>query len=467
MSKSRVHFSSFDPTKIPYQYQVIEDIEYNYNHNLGVHEILLSGAVGSAKSELLAHLVIRHCIEYPNAVVLICRKALPDLKETIWLKILSHMAEDFLEGEDYEVNFASPRIIFSNGAKIITRTWHDKNYKKFRSLELSMVVIEELTENNEDDKQAYDEIKLRLNRIPGINKNIMISASNPDSPSHWVYRHFELHLDSETNVLSNERSPTKHVYYSVTDDNPFLAESYKEQLKSDLDPKMYERMAKGRWIEIKSEVIYHAYSKKHNFINSLYQIDEFRDIHINFDFNIGLGKPLSVCLFQVQGNKFHIFEEIIVHGSDTQEALEEISSRGLLNYELKYRIHGDATGASKHTASKLSDYDIIRKFLDNYRGNSKIDFSIEVPKSNPPIRTRHNLVNAYCKNQKGEFRLFVYKNCPTLDKGLSLTSFKKGGQFIEDDSKEYQHVTTALGYGIVWIHNEFSKKQSFSQRQLR
>jgi len=68
--------------------------------------------------------------------------------------------------------------------------------------------------------------------------------------------------------------------------------------------------------------------------------------------------------------------------------------------------------------------------------------------SNPPIRTRHNLVNSYCLNANGKRRLFVYEKAKTCDEGLRLTRLKPGGAYIEDDSKHYQHVTTAIGYGI-------------------
>jgi len=72
----------------------------------------------------------------------------------------------------------------------------------------------------------------------------------------------------------------------------------------------------------------------------------------------------------------------------------------------------------------------------------------DLPLSNGPIRKRHNAVNAFCLNDKAKRRLFVYKDAPTADEGLRLTQLKKGGQYIEDDSKRYQHISTAIGYGL-------------------
>ena len=84
---------------------------------------------------------------------------------------------------------------------------------------------------------------------------------------------------------------------------------------------------------------------------------------------------------------------------------------------------------------------------------------MEVPRSNPPIRERHNIVNAYCCNSLKQIRLFVYAKCKTLHEGFNLTALKKGAEYIEDDSKEYQHITTAAGYRITYTaQNNFNAK---------
>ena len=72
-----------------------------------------------------------------------------------------------------------------------------------------------------------------------------------------------------------------------------------------------------------------------------------------------------------------------------------------------------------------------------------------MPRSNPPVRERHNKVNAYLCNANGQHRMFVHKGAPTADKALRLTKLKAGGSYIEDDSKSYQHIGTAIGYALM------------------
>lgn len=439
-------FGEFFP-HVPYQARVIDDLYFGFDYGLGTHEVLLSGSVGSAKSILMAHLAVRHCVENKRAKLLLGRKALPDLKETIYSKIVEHLEGTFTEGVHYELNNVQAAIKFCNGSEIISRSWGDKLYKKMRSLELSAAIIEELTENNQDDMQAYLEIKMRVGRLPHIKRNWIISATNPDSPGHWAYKYFQLG-DPDA-----ERAKTKHVFYSVTTDNPFLPPQYIEQLLRDLDPQMARRMIHGEWLEIASEVVYYAYDKTLNRVLSRYQPLSGEPIRLSWDFNIGDGKPLSVAVIQYDraGDRFNVFGEVVVAGMRTEDSLEELAGRGYLDFPCRYIIHGDASGKNRDTRNIRSDYDIIRNFMSNYRtkDNRALDWELQVPLANPPIRKRHNLVNAYCCNEAGQRRLFVYAAAPTVDEGLRLTALKKGGNFIEDDSKPYQHITTALGYALV------------------
>ena len=210
----------------------------------------------------------------------------------------------------------------------------------------------------------------------------------------------------------------------------------------------------GEWIEIKSEVIYYAYDRELSRISS-YKPDITAPICISCDFNIGDGKPMSWVFFQYIKKKFYFFAEIVVNGMRTLDALEEAAERGLLNHDCKYIIHGDASGRARTTKYNKTDYEVIREFLESYRQNTGqcikyIDFEIDVPVANPPVRKRHLIVNGQLKNAYGRTNVYVLVDeCPTLDKGLSLAKLKKGGQYIEDDRDPWQHITTAAGYGMI------------------
>lgn len=446
---SKTNFADFSPRIIPYQSAVIDFLD-EWDYGSGTPEILLSGSYGSAKSILMAHLAVRHCLENPGARVCLARKAMPDLKDTIFKEIIEHIADDFIEGKHYTINHTSAKISWFNGSEIISRSWSDKKYKKGRSLKLSMVIFEELTENNEEDRQAFDTLKARLRRIPTVKENILISATNPDSPAHWAFKYW----------FESDR-PTRKVFKSVTTDNPFLDPVYIEQLKQDLDPKSAQRYIYGEWVELDQDRIYYAYSIEENYLNHLYEISRQHPIIIAFDFNIGQGKPMSSCAMQFVNGSFHVFDEVVISGARTHESLEEWLNKPYLKPGTHIIIRGDASGEARDTRSVMSDYDILKRGFSN--AGFRVD--MQVPRANPPIRRRHNLVNGYCLNEKGQRRLFIYKSCPVAHDGMRLTALKKGGDMVEDDSKPYQHITTAIGYSVVYEHNALGTQLVGSSRR--
>ena len=125
------------------------------------------------------------------------RLGLPDLKDTIFKKILEHLEgtklignKPFKEGKHYTVRQDIASIKFFNGSEIISRSWSDNKFLKLRSLELSAAIFEELTENEEKHMPAYRETTMRVGRLPHIKENWIISCTNPDDPGHWVYDRF-------------------------------------------------------------------------------------------------------------------------------------------------------------------------------------------------------------------------------------------------------------------------------------
>lgn len=447
--------TEFDPRFIPWQYQVVKDME-KYDYSKGTHEILVSGAVGSAKSILGAHQAVKHCIMFPKAELVIGRRAMPDLKDTLFKKIGEHIGDDLKLGVDYRVIDNRGQYIFRNGSKIISKSWADKRQYKVRSLELSAAIIEEAAENSDDDRKAIEELRFRVGRRPHVPQKWIMYLTNPDSPSHWLYKHMIL-----------EKSYLKHVYYSKTLDNPFLDPSYYESLLIGMDNKMARRMLGGEWLDILGETVYHQYDPQIHEVEFEYKINPAYPIHFSWDFNIGQGKPMSVCFYQIIDNMFHVFDEVVIEGARTESCLEEAAQRGLFDHDTTYLVHGDAAGKHKDTRNNRSDYEIIENFLNRYVSKrlTRILFRMDVPLSNPSVRERHNTVNAYLRNALGQVRVLFYPRTKTLREGMRLVKLRKGADYVEDDSKYYQHVTTALGYGICWYHLEHTRRKS-GVRQL-
>ena len=83
-----------------------------------------------------------------------------------------------------------------------------------------------------------------------------------------------------------------------------------------------------------------------------------------------------------------------------------------------------------------------------------------MPLANPPIRTRHIMMNGQLKNANGKTNIKITKNCKFCIKGLRLSKLKDGGNYIEDDSDDFQHITTAMGYAVVKIKKSEKRNKS-------
>lgn len=436
MIGSTPSFTEFDPTQIPYQAEVIDWVRCGFNYKKSFPQILLSGSLGSSKSTLAAYIGITHCLLYPRAKLLLGRRALPDLKETIFRKIVEMISDDLVEGKDYWIQTNTASIQFKNGSEIISKSWGDGNFQKVRSTDLSCAIIEELTENDDSDKPIFDEIYGRIGRLAHVPESFMLACTNPDGPEHWVYKHF-----IET------PHPDRHVFYSLTEQNKFLNPVYLETQKRNLDPLMAERMLRGRWVRIAGETVYYQYDPATHFRrDEPYVINKQYPIRMCFDFNIALNKPMSAAFMQYTNDHFHIYDEAVIQGARTEELLEDAYNRGLLPKDQLVIIHGDASGKHRDTRGPSSDYEIIESFMRSHG----IKYEMQVPASNPAVRQRHILMNAYFKNTEGRVRITLYQNAKTANEGFSLVKLKKGGQYIEDDSPAYQHITTAIGYGCYY-----------------
>jgi len=475
-----LNFLTFNPKIIPYQYRVIYDIKKVYDYSNGPHFIMLSGSIGSAKSTLLAWLAIKHATEFSGAGILIGRKSLVDLRDTIFQEILDMLEGALDEGKDFWVNHTRLTITFKNGSTIMSRSWHDRKFKKFRSLKLSMIVIEELTENNSKDWQFFNEVIGRLGRAKDKNnktipENIFIAATNPDDPSHEAHKFFIKDSQKVGNYAfktDNDGNVNIHTYYSLTEQNPFLPSWYHASLRKKYDAKMVRRMLYGEWLFISTDVVYYNYDPEIHRSKGLV-INRKLPIRLSFDFNIAKGKPMSSCMLQfdpLASNKrlndmrFTFFDEVAIEGARTIDAMDELQGKGIFDqkHNPKIIIHGDQTGTRSDSRGVRSDYDIIERYLANYvrKDGLMLDYDIDLPSVNPPVRTRHNIANGQLMNADKESSVIIDDKCYFIDSGFSNTRLAENSKYMEDQSTEGQDISTAVTYAIHYcIEYEMSDDQ--------
>ena len=285
----------------------------------------------------------------------------------------------------------------------------------------------------------------------------MILLTNPDSPAHWIHRE----------VIEKEHRKNVHVYYSLTKDNPFLDPNYITFLQETLTKQEADRQLRGLWTEIDSNRIYYAYDSNVNFLrDTVYELDPKYPVALMCDFNIGHNKPMSWALGQHIGDSFHVFKEYHAFTMRTDQLLEEMEASGAFELPVRWEIFGDASGKYNDTRSKWSDYELIEDKLQKYRrkDGTMLEYTLEVPRANPPLRRRHNQANGLFMNDLGKSRFFLYKGCEWVDAGFRLTEPAKGADHVEDDKLPQQHVTTGITYWTDYKLNKYIDRKKSAMR---
>jgi hypothetical protein len=110
------------------------------------------------------------------------------------------------------------------------------------------------------------------------------------------------------------------------------------------------------------------------------------------------------------------------------------------------KVYGDASGYAQQT-SGLSDYDMLE---EEFKVASFIDMKLNVPKSNPSVRERINLVNTKLKSASGDIGLLIDPKCKELIMDFQQVCYKGDtGQIDKDRDRMRTHASDALGY-LVW-----------------
>jgi hypothetical protein len=140
-----------------------------------------------------------------------------------------------------------------------------------------------------------------------------------------------------------------------------------------------------------------------------------------------------------------VVDEIVISRASTEQACEEFHQR-FPQHRKGIVIYGDATGARMQTAGS-SDYQIVQSY---FRREGYTDVEYKVPRSNPPVRERVELVNAKLRSAAGDIRLLVDGKCRELIRDFEEVSYKAGTTAIDKDKNPKRtHLSDALGY-LVW-----------------
>ena len=341
-----------------------------------------------------------------------CRQILWDdlkalLREKNWIK---------------KINESNLEITLVNNSIIMLRSADTPD--RMRGLGVDHVVIDEAADISKETWTAV--IRPALADREGS----ALIISSPKGKGNWLFdgfnnaKHLEDHWSLQFTTLQGGN----------------VTEAEIEQARLDLDERTFKQEFEATFIEY-SGAIYYAFGD-HNIVDKPIETDQRTPLHIGIDFNVD---PGCAVIGQLGQSGLHIFDEVEIFGTNTQEIVEEIQ----LRYPgRKYIAYPDSAGSQRRTsAGGVTDHIILR--------NS--GFELKVGSVNPSVKDRIGAVNSVLKEDN--IRLTISPKCVKVIDGLRKHTYKEGSR-QPDKNSGYDHHMDALGY---CVNHLFAVKQNIQR----
>lgn len=230
--------------------------------------LMLSGPRKCAKTTSAMAKICRHLWENDPAVVGIVGKSIRSIKSSgVWqdLVVLETGIKQWLRagiGFDYEtepkitgdtkMSFFRIRNMHGGISECQVHSLeHDHEVEqKFKGTRYSMFYLPESDQFRDDRVLEILDDQLRIPSIKYEDHQILLDT-NPaeEGPDHFLHRLFYRKCGVDDKPLSQNRSDKYYVYNFTLDDNPFISDQEKQDLKDKYahDPLKYKRYVEGKW----------------------------------------------------------------------------------------------------------------------------------------------------------------------------------------------------------------------------
>ena len=330
-------------------------------------------------------------------------------KEIAWDMLTSQIPREYVG----KTNETSLSITLKNGSTIALKGAEKPDNLRGRSLDF--VVLDEFADMR---KEAwYEVIRPSLSDRQG---SAALFIGTPKGRNHF-YDLYGKGVDKDDGWQS---------YQYTTIEGGNVPPEEIASAKADLDDRTFEQEYEARFVSY-SGIIYYSFKREESVIRH----DGDRSvIHVGMDFNLD---PMSAVLMTRKGDTLHVFDEIVMFGSNTDEMVAEIRTRYGNGTIVIYP--DPASRQRKTSAGGRTDLSILQN----------AGFEVRVRSSHAAVRDRINSVNSRLLSKDGHRRLFVDPKCKKVIESLERHTYKEGTSQPEKDG--FDHMNDALGYAVEYL----------------
>jgi hypothetical protein len=329
-------------------------------------------------------------------------------KEIAWEMLIEQIPSEYIA----KTNESSLTIYLLNGSTISLKGAEKPDNLRGRSLDF--VVLDEFADMK---PQAWYEV-IRPSLSDKMGSAVFIGT--PKGRNHFY--------DLWAKGLDEDAGWSSHQYTTVEGGN--VPPSEIESAKADLDERTFQQEYLAAFVNY-SGIIYYGFKREESVIR---HDGEHPVIHVGMDFNLD---PMSAVLMTRKGDTLHVFDEIVMFGSNTDEMVAEIRTRYGNGTIVIYP--DPASRQRKTSAGGRTDLSILQN----------AGFDVKVRSSHAAVRDRINSVNSRLLSKDGQRRLFVDPKCKKVIESLERHTYKEGTSQPEKDG--FDHMNDALGYAVEYL----------------
>lgn len=388
--------------------------------------------MGGGKSFVtVAYLLVLAKI-YRNSKWVIIRDSRPTIKRTVLETFFRLCPKSFIR----DWNQTDLIATFTNGSRIIFMGEdyvNDKDFNKFKGLEVNGFLLEQIEELNEG---LLDVCLIRAGRwdIDPMPPPVILATVNPTQK--WVKKRIY-------DPFINGTLPEKWFYLpSTLNENPRLLndEAYMSNLRQ-MDHITYRRYVEGDWTAFAVDKPFaYAFDEQKHCKNIPF--DPALPLQLSFDFNVD---PITAIALQSPSvGNLNVLREFRIRNSDIYDLCEMI----LAAYPNKlYMVTGDASGAGRSAIAKgnINYYTVIREKLHVAQPQLK------VPSVNPSISDTRVLLNSILQNGN----VTINPECQYLIDDLKFVEVNESGDIDKKSNSTRSHLLDTLRYAANTFHRNF------------
>ncbi|MGH9610596.1 MAG: terminase large subunit domain-containing protein [Bryobacteraceae bacterium] len=391
------------------------------------------------KTHLALHELLRAALEKPDALVWYVAPSYRQAKRIAWSRLkelVRHVPAHTVGETDLSIHFQRASVIALRGADRVDG---------LRGNGLDFVVLDEFATMK---PEVWSEV-LRPALADRCGRALFIGT--PQGHNH-LYERFE--------AAQSHREWA--AFHFTTLDGGNVTPEELAGARSELDASLYRQEFEASFESAAVGRAYHSFAREQNVRPCTY--DANTRLIWSLDFNVN---PMCSVLAQRKGDVVEVLDELVLEDAHTWMACEHFWNR-VRSHErsdwsgggLMIDIYGDASGHQRRTSGTATDWNLIRDFFSQLRGQAVV--RIKATTVNPSVRDRANVVNSRLQNAAGETRLYIDPQCKELIADLERVcwcadSLGQPTTELDKSDRLRTHTSDALGYYLAQAFVPWSK----------